>query len=528
MTATADPRPARVEMRGMVKRFGATQALRGVDFTLGGGDIHGLLGENGAGKTTLMNVLSGLYRADAGTIAINGRPVEIRAPADALGHGIGMVHQHVELIATFTGLENILLGSEGSAWRLRLDRRRADVEAIARRFGLPVALDIAVGGLAAGVQQKIEILKALYRGIDVLILDEPTTMLTPQEVDGLFASLRTLAEGGVSVVFITHKIREILANCDRVTVMRGGAAVATVDRASATEAQLVELMIGARTVETTARDGGGPAAAVAGASVLEARGLSVTSVGRVRLVSGCDLAVRAGEVVGVAGVAGNGQRELAEAIVGLRPAAGSLRVAGREVAGASIHDRIAAGLVYIPEDRIHDGILPGLSLAENLVLGLHPYAFARPRSADGSARPAAGVTAYFNRRVAADLARRAIAEYGIQAAGAEARAVDLSGGNIQKVLVARAMALARFTHGVALVATNPTRGLDVRATAFVRARLLDFARGEGGVLLISEDLDELLQVCDRIIVMYRGAIMADVARAAFDRYRIGALMAGAR
>jgi general nucleoside transport system ATP-binding protein len=528
MTAgPGDPHQARVEMRGMVKRFGATQALRGVDFTLGGGDIHGLLGENGAGKTTLMNVLSGLYRADAGTIAIDGRPVEIRAPADALAHGIGMVHQHVELIATFTGLENILLGSEGSAWRLRLDRRRADVEAIARRFGLPVALDTAVGSLAAGVQQKIEILKALYRGVDVLILDEPTTMLTPQEVDGLFASLRTLAEGGVTVVFITHKIREILANCDRVTVMRGGAAVATIDRASATEGHLVELMIGARTVETTARDDVGPAAA-SRASVLEARGLTVTDVGRVRLVSGCDLVVRAGEVVGVAGVAGNGQRELAEAIVGARPAAGSLRVAGREVAGASIRDRIAAGLVYIPEDRIHDGILPGLSLAENLVLGLHPYAFARPRSAGGAARPAAGVTASFKRRVAGDLARQAIAEYGIQAAGAEARAVELSGGNIQKVLVARAMALARLTHGVALVATNPTRGLDVRATAFVRARLLDFARGEGGVLLISEDLDELLQVCDRIAVMYRGAIMADVPRAEFDRYRIGALMAGAR
>jgi len=508
MTAVGDPRPLRVDMRGVAKRFGATEALRGVDLGLRRGEIHGLLGENGAGKTTLMNVLSGLYRADTGTITIDGRAVEIRAPADALRHGIGMVHQHVELIATFTALENILLGSEGSAWRLRLDRRRADVEAIARRFGLPVALDIEVGGLAAGVQQKVEILKALHRGVGVLILDEPTTMLTPQEVDGLFATLRSLAEGGVTVVFITHKIREILANCDRVTIMRAGAVVATVSRASATEARLVELMIGARDVPST--DAPGAAAPGATPSVLETRGLTVMGLGRIRLVDGCTLAVRAGELVGAAGVAGNGQRELAEAIVGLLPADGAIAVGGRDVAAAGIGDRIAAGLIYIPEDRIHDGILPGLSVAENFVLGLHPYAFGRR----------------FDARIARELAEQAIAQYGIQARDADARAVELSGGNIQKLLVARAMALAGRAHGIALVAMNPTRGLDVRATAFVRGRLSDFARGGGGVLLISEDLDELLQLCDRIVVMYRGTLTAEVARADFDSYRIGALMAG--
>jgi len=506
--AVGGPRAPRVQMRGVTKRFGAVQALRGVDLALAQGEIHGLLGENGAGKTTLMNVLSGLYRADGGSIAIDGRPVEVRAPADALRHGIGMVHQHVELISTFTALENILLGSEGSAWRLALARGRAGVEAIARRFGLPVALDVAVGGLAAGVQQKVEILKALHRGVDVLILDEPTTMLTPQEVDGLFATLRTLADGGVTVVFITHKIREILANCDRVTIMRAGAVVATVDRGSATEARLVELMIGARDVPFA----GAPGAATAAATppVLETRGLTVMGLGRIRLVDGCSLAVRAGELVGVAGVAGNGQRELAEAIVGLLPADGAVAVGGRDVAAAGIGDRIAAGLVYIPEDRIHDGILPGLSVAENFVLGLHPYAFGRR----------------FDARIARGLAERAIAEYGIQARDADARAVELSGGNIQKLLVARAMALAGRARGIALVAMNPTRGLDVRATAFVRGRLSDFARGGGGVLLISEDLDELLQLCDRIVVMYRGALMAEVARPDFDSYRIGALMAG--
>jgi general nucleoside transport system ATP-binding protein len=503
----------RVEMRGVTKRFGQTVALRGVDLALRRGEIHGLLGENGAGKTTLMNVLSGLYRADAGTIVLDGRRVDIRSPADALAHGIGMVHQHVELIPSFTALENILLGAEGSAWRLRPDRQRAKVEAIARRFGLPVPLDVPVWALAAGVQQKVEVLKALRRGVQILILDEPTTMLTPQEVDGLFATIRTLAEGGATVVFITHKIRESLANCDRATVMRGGSIVATVDRASASESHLVEMMMGERTVEAGAPVGRDRASA--GSTVLEVDRLSVTGASGTRLVDHCRVAVRAGEVVGVAGVAGNGQRELAEAIVGVLPlSAGRLAIAGRDLTRASVHDRIAGGLVYVPEDRINDGLLPGLSVAENLMLGLHPYAFAGRR--------------LFDHPLARDLASRSIAEFGIQARDGDARAVELSGGNIQKILVARAMSLAGLTRGKALLAMNPTRGLDVRATAFVRRRLLEFAGQGGGVLLISEDLDELLQLCNRIVVMYRGTTMAEVPRPDFDGYRIGALMAGAR
>jgi simple sugar transport system ATP-binding protein len=498
-------------MRGVVKRFGQTTALAGVDFALRRGEIHGLLGENGAGKTTLMNVLSGLYRGDAGEILLDGRRVEIRAPADALRHGIGMVHQHVELVGTFTALENILLGSEGGGWWLRPERQRAAVEAIAERFGIPVDLDAVVGHLAAGVQQKVEVLKALYRRVEVLILDEPTTMLTPQEVDGLFATIRTLADGGVTVVFITHKIREILANCDRVTVMRAGRAVATVERAAATALRLVELMIGQRPVDAAAR-GGRPRA---GVPVLDARGLSTSDDSGIRRLERCTLTVAGGEVVGVAGVAGNGQRQLAEAIVGVIPAsAGTVSIGGRDVSRAGVRERLATGLVYIPEDRIHDGILPGLSIAENLVLGLHRYAFPRPWRFDGG--------------VARAIAGRAMAEYGILARDPDARAVELSGGNIQKLLVARAMALAGLTPSRALVAMNPTRGLDVRATEFVRSRMLGFAAGGGGVLLISEDLDELLQLCDRMLVMYRGAIVADVPRADFDAYRIGALMAGVR
>ena len=505
-----------IELRGIAKRFGETLALRGVDFTARRGEIHGLLGENGAGKTTLMNVLSGLYRPDQGQILLDGQAVDIRSPQDAIHHRIGMVHQHVELIPTFTVLENVLLGREGSRWWLQAERHRADVAAVAQRFGLAVDLDAEVRRLAAGVQQKAEILKALYRGVVVLILDEPTTMLTPQEVDVLFGTIRTLAAEGVAVVFITHKIREILGHCDRVTVMRAGQVVSTVPREEADEPRLVEMMIGRRLTGAGAlADAAPPAGSPRGVPVLDVHGLGVATDRGVRVVSDAAFTLHAGDVVGLAGVAGNGQRELAEALLGLLPAAtGTIAVGGRDVTRASVRERLAAGLVYIPEDRIQDGVLPGLSVAENVVLGLHPYAFA-------------GALA-FDRATARDLARTAIAEYSIAARDEHAQAIALSGGNIQKLIVARAMALARFTRGVVLVAMNPTRGLDVGATEFVRRRLLAFAREGGAVLLVSEDLDELLALCGRVVVMYRGRLVGDLPRAEFDAYRIGALMAGAR
>jgi ABC-type uncharacterized transport system ATPase subunit len=503
-------RASKVEMRGIAKRFGDTEAVRGVDFVAARGEIHGLLGENGAGKTTLMNILSGLYRADRGEILIDGVSGEIRSPADALRYRIGMVHQHVELIDTFTALENVVLGREGSRVRLRMDRQRDAVVAVARRFGLVVDLDTEVRRLAIGVQQKVEILRALYRGVDVLILDEPTTMLTPQEVDVLFATIRTLAAEGLAVIFITHKIREVLANCDRFTVMRAGAVVGTLDRASADEPRLVTLMIGERVARVTP---GASAEEVSGPPALEVRGLCVATPRGLRVVDECGFTLRAGEVLGLAGVAGNGQRELAEALVGVRPAArGTIAVGGRDVTGASVRDRLAAGLAYIPEDRIEDGLLPGLTLAENLMLGLHHWAFPR--------------RGRFDWRIARQLTREAVQEYGVQVRSADARTATLSGGTIQKILVARAMALTRLTRGAALVAMSPTRGLDVRATELVRGRLLQFARSGGAVLVISEDLDELLQICDRMLVMFRGALVADVDRRDFDPYRIGAVMAG--
>jgi general nucleoside transport system ATP-binding protein len=534
----------KIHMSGITKRFSETVALHDVDFAARRGEIHGLLGENGAGKTTLMNILSGLYRADRGEITVDDRLARIASPVDALRHGIGMVHQHVELIPNFTALENILLGREGSRWRLMIQRQRTTVEDVARHFGLAVDLDVEVRRLAAGVQQKVEILKALYRGVDILVLDEPTTMLTPQEVDTLFATVRAMAGQGLTVIFITHKIREILANCDRVTVMRGGRRVATLERAELDEAGLIELMIGEPLVAGRGcdeRQGGSathvgppqPPAESRGAPappgsperwgawgalsrppiLLELRDLEVSAAQGHLGLRACSLRVAPGEVIGVAGVAGNGQRELADALVGLQaPAHGVIVLAGRDVTKTGVRERLVAGLVYIAEDRIQDGLLPGLSVAENFMLGLHVFGLA------------GRVT--FDRARARSLAREAIAEYAIRTPGEEARAIDLSGGNIQKVLVARAMTQARLAGGRILVALNPTRGLDVRATEFVRRRCLDFARAGGGVLLVSEDLDELRQLCDRIVVMFRGAIVADLPRSRCDVYTIGRLMAG--
>jgi simple sugar transport system ATP-binding protein len=503
---------AKVELRGIAKRFGETVALRGVDVAVAAGEIHGLLGENGAGKTTLMNILSGLYRPDRGEIVLEGRRAVITSPEEALRYRIGMVHQHFELIHNFTALENVLLGREGGRGWLRVERHRDDVETVARRFGLAVDLSAPVGSLSVGVQQKVEILKALYRGVDILILDEPTTMLTPQEVDALFATIRTLAAEGVTVIFITHKIREALSNCDRITVMRSGEVVRTLPRAQASGDDLVEMMIGQRLHGVAAADGVG-AAAVTRPRVLEVHGLSVDSERGVHVVHDCTFTLASGRVVGMAGVAGNGQRELIEALVGLlRPAEGTVLLGGRDITRASVAERVAAGLVYIPEDRIGDGLLPGLSLAENFMLGLHRYAF--------EGRLA------FDHAIARTLTRKAITEYGILARDENVKVINLSGGNIQKVIVGRAFELARLTGGAALLAMNPTRGLDVRATEFVRRRLLEFARAGGAVLLVSEDLDELLQLCDQMLVVYRGRVVADLARPDFDPYRIGALMAG--
>ena len=503
---------ARVEMRGIVKRFGDVTALRGATFAARAGEIHALLGENGAGKTTLMNVLSGLYRADAGEIRLDGRPVRIAAPRDALRHHIGMVHQRPELVPHLGGLENILLGREGSRWWLRLDRHRDRVEELGHRLGLGVDLGLPVQDLAVGAQQKVEILKALHGGVRTLILDEPTTMLTPQEVDQFFGTLRALAQDGLTVIFITHKIKEVLAACDRITVLRNGSVTATVARQDASQARLVELMMGSRPVAADADPGAAPQP---GSPALTVRNLGVVTAPGVRAVVECDFTLGAGELVGLAGVTGNGQRELAQALLGLRaPTEGTIELAGRNITRATIQERILQGLLYIPEDRVGEGLLPTHTVAENLYLGLQGT---EPAQGPGY-RPAA-IRA---------MARSLMAQFEIAAASEQAPAGHLSGGNIQKMLVARIMTLAQRVGGRVLIAMHPTQGLDVKAAEFVRQRLLAFRSAGGGVLLISSDLDELTSLCDRILVMYRGRIVASLARREFDPLRIGHLMAGAQ
>jgi simple sugar transport system ATP-binding protein len=455
-----------------------------------------------------MNVLSGLYRPDAGHIRIDGASVEIASPLDAIRHRIGMVHQHFELVPPFTGFENVVVGREGSRWRLHLDRHAVAVEALARRFGLAVDLGVPVRRLAIGDQQKVEILKALFRGVDVLILDEPTTVLTPQESDRLLRTIRAMAADGLTVVFISHKIRELLEHCDRLTVMRGGRTVGTVEAASASADQLVELMIGERLSRTER-----PERQRRSGDALRLHDVTVAGAGAApRLARAC-LAVGRGEIVGVAGVAGNGQRELAEAIVGVQPiVAGRVEINGADLTAAPVRARIARGLFYVPEDRLGDGILPSLSVAENLFVGVHRFA--------------GGESVNYRPQTLARMARRPMAEYKIVATDPGVRAATLSGGNIQKILIARALMLASQREGGILVAHNPTRGLDVRTSEFVRGCLLAFTRAGGGVLLISSDLDELMDVCHRIVVLFRGTIVADLASDVFDPYRVGRLMTG--
>ncbi|MDQ7820407.1 MAG: ABC transporter ATP-binding protein [Armatimonadota bacterium] len=502
---------AAVEMRDVRKTFGPVVALDGARLDVREGEIHGLLGGNGAGKTTLMNILYGLYRADGGEVRLGGRPAQIRSPRDALACGIGMVHQHFLQIDSFTVAQNIVLGLPGPALA-RAGGADERIRDLAARFGLDVDPRVRVADLPVGARQRVEILKALYRQARVLILDEPTTNLTPQEVDSLFASLRAMVREGISVVFITHKIREARAVCDRISVMRQGRTVATLPGREASEEALVRAMVGADVdVAHSLLFGGGrdervpPAEQVA----LRVDGLTV-SVAGVPVVRGCSLEVRRGEILGIAGVAGNGQRELVEAIMGVRPrAAGRLWVEGEDLSRATTAQLLARGVTYIPEDRLRDGFLPAASVVHNLILGFHrrpPYS--RGPWLDWSAALAA--------------ARGMIGEYRIQTPGPHAPAATLSGGNIQRVMLARA-----FSHPCrVLIAHNPTRGLDVPSTEFVYARLLDLRSRGAGILLLSEDLDELMLLADRIAVIFRGRIVGVLERGAYDRYRLGRLMSG--
>lgn len=504
-----------VRLTGVSKRFGAVQALVGVGFSVFPGEVHVVLGENGAGKTSLMSVLAGLYRPDEGRMEVGGRTVHLRSPADALRHGIALVPQHVELVGNLTVWENVVLGHEGSVVLLNRARARERVRHVARTHGIAVEVDARVDSLSAGEQQKVEILKMLYRSARILILDEPTTFLTPQETDTLLQTLTRLATRGLGVILVTHKLQDALRVGHRLTVMRAGRVVASVPSAGVDESALVAWLMGAEEEHSARLLRSEPLPPVPpGAPVLlELAGLRTRDGGHRVTLRDIRLTLRQGEILGVAGVAGSGQRELAEAILGLVPVEGRIRLRGTEVQSWPVARRLEAGLALIPEDRIAEGILPELPLTETLVLGLHRRLFPGLR---------------FRVDRAEALAAEVIRAYEVKAPGGRVPTAHLSGGNMQKVLVARAVEQCRGHASPVLIAVNPTRGLDIRTVRQVRDRLRAVAAGGGAVLFVSEDIDELMEECHRVTVLHQGRLVAQFEGPRYDRYRIGEAMLGRR
>ncbi len=502
-----------LEMKGVCKSFGTSVALQDVHFHLNAGEIHGLLGGNGAGKTTLMNILFGLYRGDACEICLHGEWVDVDSPRAAIRHKIGMVHQQFLQIKSFSVLQNIVLGTAvHHKFTLDLQEEEKNLQALAKRFGLEVNLHALIEELPMGVRQKVEILKALYRGIQILILDEPTTNLTPQEVDSLFQSLRVMVKEGLSIVFITHKLKEVLSVCDRITVLRNGSNVLTLKREESSEEAFVRAMVGdeMNIEESILFSGRGQRGetVVGEKVVLDIDKAGLRTPEGVSVLDNVTLQVHAGEILGIAGVANNGQHELAEAILAVQPLSrGQIRVEGRE--HRSTQAMLEDGVAYIPEDNLVDGFLPKANVAQNLILGYHRML---PYSRNG----------LMNGKAVEQATHQLIREFNIKTLGPNEVGANLSGGNIQRVMIGRA-----FSRPAKLiVAHNPTRGLDLPSTDFVYSKLLQSKQAGVATLLISENLDELILMCDRIAVIYRGTIVGVLERSRFEKYEIGRLMSG--
>jgi general nucleoside transport system ATP-binding protein len=494
-----------LELRGITKTFGSFTANDSINLKVETGQIHAILGENGAGKSTLMNIVYGLLKADSGEILIDGKSVDISGPSDALSVGIGMVHQHFMLVPVFSVAENIMLGHEKfNKFRvLDLDEARKAIRAISEDFGLQVDPDAIVETLPVGIQQKVEIIKALIYEAKVLILDEPSAVLTPQETDELLNTMRDLKNKGTSIIFITHKLREVRAVADQITIIRRGKVVAAVSPETA-EGELASMMVG-RAVDLAPEK----YAHEMGSAILEVKNLTVRDQLGTAIVKGVNFHVNAGEVLAVAGVQGNGQSELARALINLEEhIEGSVLLDGREIRGSSIKDSLHAGIAFIPESRELDGVIGSFSIAENLILDLHekaPYSKGINLSA---------------KKVQEEGEKR-VAEFDIRTQSIMDSVSTLSGGNKQKVVIARELSRSIKV----LVASQPTRGLDVGSIEFVHERILSERDAGRGVVLFSTELDEVIALADRIAVMYRGEIL-DIVDSKVTREELGLLMAG--
>jgi simple sugar transport system ATP-binding protein len=500
--------PAAVELIRINKRFGEVHANKDVSLVVRRGEIHGIVGENGAGKSTLMSILYGFYEADSGEIRVDGRPVAIRSSADAIRAGIGMVHQHFMLVETLTVVENVMLGAEGGAL-LRVGERkvRAELARLAKDYGLEIDLDAIVGELSVGLQQRVEILKALYRGADILILDEPTAVLTPPEADALFGLLRALKAQGKTVVLITHKLREIMAVTDRVSVMRRGEMVATVVTAETSPPLLAEMMVGRRVLLRVEKDERAP-----GPPVLEVENLSVVDQRGVLRVANVSLTVRAGEIVGIAGVAGNGQSELLEALAGMRrPVLGSIDLEGRRIGPEehNPHRLRELGLLHVPEDRLRMGLVAPFEAFESAALGF-----------TDDPRLGRGPILSHGRMVSA-LAEQ-MKQYDVRPQAPRLRTSKFSGGNQQKIVLAREIERQPRV----LLVGQPTRGVDIGAIEFIHRRLIGLRDAGVGILLVSVELDEIMALSDRILAMCGGHITGERNAAETTEQDLGLLMAG--
>ncbi|MEY4657559.1 MAG: hypothetical protein RL466_372 [Actinomycetota bacterium] len=496
-----------LELRGITKRFGSLTANDAIDLAVGNGEIHAILGENGAGKSTLMNVVYGLLQPDEGTISVDGKVITINSPLDALAAGIGMVHQHFMLIPVFTVAENIVLGHEKTKGLgiLDLESARKEILRVSAEFNFEIDPDALVEDLPVGLQQRVEIIRALIYDAKVLILDEPTAVLTPQETDELLRNMKKLKEKGTSIVFITHKLREVKEAADKITIIRRGKVVGTASP-SASQEELASLMVGRPVSLDVEKE-----SAKLGAITLSVQGLTISDHTGRNLVKNVSFDVRAGEVLAVAGVQGNGQSELAESIVGLQEhVTGKIELEGRDITRSSVRDALHAGIAFVPESREEDGLIGSFSIEENLILDLHDL----PPYAKGP---------IISQNTVSTEADKLVKEFDIRAQSAKDSASSLSGGNKQKVVLAR-----ELSRPVKLVvASQPTRGLDVGSIEFVHERIIAERDAGRAVLLFSTELDEVSALADRIAVMYRGEFIA-IVPADTSREELGLLMAGVK